>query len=103
MTYPVIVICIAFAITTFLIVQVVPVFGEIFADFGAQPAGPTQFLLDVSALHPGRLVDPRRSAHRGDRLRRSARLSAPERGTADSGTAGSSSSRSSARSFTRSA
>ena len=36
MTYPVIVICIAFAITTFLIVRVVPVFGDIFKDFGAQ-------------------------------------------------------------------
>ena len=48
MTYPVIVICIAFAITTFLIVKVVPVFGQIFADFGANLPGPTQFLLDVS-------------------------------------------------------
>jgi type IV pilus assembly protein PilC len=50
MTYPVIVICIAVAITTFLIVRVVPVFGEIFADFGAQLPGPTQFLLDLSAF-----------------------------------------------------
>src|SRR5688572_7555658 len=50
MTYPVIVICIAFAITTFLIVKVVPVFGEIFADFGAALPAPTQFLLDVSAF-----------------------------------------------------
>ena len=48
MTYPVIVVCIAFAITTFLIVKVVPVFGQIFADFGANLPGPTQFLLDVS-------------------------------------------------------
>ena len=48
MTYPVIVICIAFSITTFLIVKVVPVFGQIFADFGANLPGPTQFLLDVS-------------------------------------------------------
>jgi type IV pilus assembly protein PilC len=48
MTYPVIVICIAFAITTFLIVKVVPVFGEIFADFGAALPAPTQFLIDVS-------------------------------------------------------
>ena len=53
MTYPVIVICIAIAITTFLIVRVVPVFGEIFADFGAQLPGPTQFLLDVSAFVRG--------------------------------------------------
>ena len=48
MTYPVIVLCIAFAITTFLIVRVVPVFGEIFADFGAKLPAPTQFLIDVS-------------------------------------------------------
>src|SRR4026209_1349716 len=48
MTYPVIVVCIAIAITTFLIVRVVPVFGEIFADFGAKLPAPTQFLIDVS-------------------------------------------------------
>ena len=48
MTYPVIVICIAFAITTFLIVKVVPIFGEIFKDFGAKLPAPTQFLIDVS-------------------------------------------------------
>ena len=48
MTYPVIVLCIALSITTFLIVRVVPVFGEIFADFGAQLPAPTQFLLDLS-------------------------------------------------------
>ncbi|MEO7168660.1 MAG: type II secretion system F family protein [Spartobacteria bacterium] len=48
MTYPVIVISIAFLITTFLIVRVVPVFGEIFKDFGAQLPAPTQFLIDLS-------------------------------------------------------
>src|SRR6202022_318781 len=48
MTYPVIVVCIAFAITTFLIVKVVPIFGEIFQDFGAKLPAPTQFLIDVS-------------------------------------------------------
>ena len=53
MTYPVIVICIAFGITTFLIVRVVPVFGQIFADFGAKLPAPTQFLLDLSAFIRG--------------------------------------------------
>ncbi len=53
MTYPVIVLCIAISITTFLIVKVVPVFGEIFADFGAKLPAPTQFLLDVSAFIRG--------------------------------------------------
>lgn len=48
MTYPIIVICIAVAITVFLIVQVVPVFGQIFKDFGAKLPAPTQFLLDLS-------------------------------------------------------
>src|SRR3984893_1520337 len=45
MTYPVVVVCIAFAITTFLIVKVVPIFGEIFKDFGAKLPAPTQFLI----------------------------------------------------------
>ncbi len=53
MTYPVIVVFIAFAITTFLIVRVVPVFGEIFADFGANLPAPTQFLLDISSFIRG--------------------------------------------------
>ena len=48
MTYPTIVICIALGITTFLIVKVVPVFGSIFADFGAKLPAPTQFLIDLS-------------------------------------------------------
>ena len=48
MTYPVIVICIAFAITAFLIIKIVPVFGQIFADFGAKLPAPTQFLIDLS-------------------------------------------------------
>src|SRR5689334_24930918 len=48
MTYPVIVISIALLITTFLIVRVVPIFGEIFKDFGAKLPAPTQFLIDVS-------------------------------------------------------
>ncbi|HWM25065.1 MAG TPA: type II secretion system F family protein [Chthoniobacterales bacterium] len=48
MTYPVIVICIAFAITVFLLVKVVPIFGEIFKDFGAKLPAPTQFLIDIS-------------------------------------------------------
>jgi type IV pilus assembly protein PilC len=53
MTYPVIVLCIAFAITTFLIVKVVPIFGEIFKDFGAKLPAPTQFLIDLSEFVRG--------------------------------------------------
>ena len=48
MTYPTIVVILAFAITTFLIVKVVPVFAGIFADFGSDLPAPTQILLDVS-------------------------------------------------------
>jgi len=48
MTYPTIVISIALLITTFLIVRVVPVFAEIFKDFGAKLPAPTQFLIDLS-------------------------------------------------------
>jgi type IV pilus assembly protein PilC len=48
MTYPVVVISIAMLITIFLIVRVVPIFGEIFKDFGAKLPAPTQFLIDVS-------------------------------------------------------
>ncbi len=50
MTYPAIVISIALCITTFLILKVVPVFAEIFADFGAKLPAPTQFLIDLSYI-----------------------------------------------------
>ena len=53
MTYPVIVLSIALAITTFLIVRVVPIFGEIFKDFGAKLPAPTQFLIDLSEFVRG--------------------------------------------------
>ena len=48
MTYPVAVICIAFGITTFLLVKVVPAFAEIFSGFGKALPAPTQFLINVS-------------------------------------------------------
>ncbi len=48
MTYPVAVISIAFLITTFLIVKVVPVFADIFKDFGKPLPAPTQLLVDLS-------------------------------------------------------
>ena len=50
MTYPVIVVCIALAITTFLIVRVVPIFGEIFKDFGAKLPAPKS-VCRVSRAH----------------------------------------------------
>lgn len=48
MMYPVIVLIISFVIAIGLIVFVVPVFGEMFADFGSGLPAPTQALLDLS-------------------------------------------------------
>jgi type IV pilus assembly protein PilC len=48
MMYPVIVLCIALAIATGMIMFVVPVFGEMFSGFGKALPAPTQFLLDMS-------------------------------------------------------
>jgi type IV pilus assembly protein PilC len=50
MTYPVVVLCVALIIAIGLITFVVPVFGGMFAEFGAQLPGPTQFLLDTSTF-----------------------------------------------------
>ena len=43
--YPIAVVVIATGIVSFLLVKVVPVFAEIFADFGAKLPAPTQFLV----------------------------------------------------------
>src|SRR5512140_2682197 len=48
MMYPTVVTVVAILITIFLLVKVVPVFGEIFSSFGAQLPGPTQFLIQTS-------------------------------------------------------
>jgi type IV pilus assembly protein PilC len=48
MMYPTAVTVIAIAITTFLLVRVVPVFGEIYQGFGAELPGPTQFMISLS-------------------------------------------------------
>jgi type IV pilus assembly protein PilC len=50
MMYPVVVTVVAILITIFLLVKVVPVFGEIFASFGSKLPAPTQFLIDISNL-----------------------------------------------------
>jgi type IV pilus assembly protein PilC len=50
MMYPVAVTTIAIAITVFLLIKVVPVFGEIYSGFGAALPGPTQFLIDLSNI-----------------------------------------------------
>lgn len=48
MMYPTAVTAVAIAITTFLLVRVVPVFGEIYDGFGAELPGPTKFLITLS-------------------------------------------------------
>ncbi len=50
MMYPTVVTVVAIAITIFLLVKVIPVFGEIYSGFGAKLPGPTQFLIEVSNL-----------------------------------------------------
>jgi type IV pilus assembly protein PilC len=48
LVYPVVVISIAMVITAFLIIKVVPVFADVFKDFGRPLPGPTQLLVDLS-------------------------------------------------------
>ncbi len=48
MVYPIFVILAATGIVSFLLIRVVPVFAEIFADFGSGLPAPTQFLVDVA-------------------------------------------------------
>jgi len=50
MMYPTVVTVVAILITIFLLVKVVPVFGEIFTSFGAKLPGPTQFLIKLSEV-----------------------------------------------------
>jgi len=46
--YPTAVTLVAIGITIFLLVKVIPVFGEIYSGFGAKLPAPTQFLIDLS-------------------------------------------------------
>ena len=48
MMYPAIVTIVAIGITTFLLIKVIPVFGEVYQGFGAKLPGPTQFLINLS-------------------------------------------------------
>jgi type IV pilus assembly protein PilC len=50
MMYPTVVTLVAIAITVFLLVKVIPVFGEIYSGFGAKLPGPTQFLIHLSDI-----------------------------------------------------
>jgi type IV pilus assembly protein PilC len=48
MMYPTVVTVVAIGITIFLLVKVIPVFGDIYKDFGAKLPGPTLFLINLS-------------------------------------------------------
>ena len=48
MMYPTVVTVVAIAITIFLLVKVIPVFGDIYKGFNAQLPGPTLFLINLS-------------------------------------------------------
>ncbi len=48
MMYPTVVTVVAILITCFLLVKVVPVFGEIFSSFGSKLPAPTQYLINIS-------------------------------------------------------
>ena len=50
MMYPTVVTIVAIGITTFLLIKVVPVFGDIYSGFGAKLPGPTQFLINLSNI-----------------------------------------------------
>jgi len=50
MMYPTAVTIVAIGITIFLLVKVVPVFGEVYKSFGSKLPGPTEFLINVSNL-----------------------------------------------------
>src|SRR5713226_1158905 len=50
MMYPIVVTVVAIGITIFLLIKVVPVFGEIFKSFGSALPAPTQFLINVSDI-----------------------------------------------------
>jgi type IV pilus assembly protein PilC len=50
MMYPTVVTVVAILITVFLLIKVVPVFGEIFSSFNAALPAPTQYLINISNI-----------------------------------------------------
>ena len=56
MMYPTVVTVVAITITVFLLVKVIPVFGDIYTGFGAKLPGPTQFLINLSNFIKGYFI-----------------------------------------------
>ena len=48
MTYPIIVLCVAFAVVAVLMIFVIPTFQDLFSQFGSALPGPTQFIVNLS-------------------------------------------------------
>lgn len=53
MTYPIIVLCVAFGVVAVLMIFVIPVFSDMFEQFGSALPGPTQLVVDLSAFFRG--------------------------------------------------
>ncbi len=50
MTYPIIVLCVAFGVVAVLMIFVIPTFSDMFKQFGSALPGPTQFIVNLSAF-----------------------------------------------------
>jgi len=50
MTYPIIVLCVAFGVVAVLMLFVIPTFQDMFTQFGSALPGPTQLVVDLSAF-----------------------------------------------------
>ena len=55
MTYPIIVLCIAFVVVGVILVFVIPVFEKMFADFGGALPAPTQIVVGISRFAKGNI------------------------------------------------
>jgi len=55
MTYPIIVLCIAFIVVGVILVFVIPVFEKMFADFGGALPAPTQIVVGISRFAKGNI------------------------------------------------
>ncbi len=53
MTYPIIVLCVAFGVVAVLMIFVIPTFKDMFEQFGSALPGPTQMVVDLSAFFRG--------------------------------------------------
>jgi type IV pilus assembly protein PilC len=55
LTYPIVVICIAFIVIAVILIFVIPVFQDMFSSFGSALPAPTQFVVDLSDFMKGNI------------------------------------------------